>query len=125
MDPDELLAHLRRAADRNAADSAPKISPEGAVARLREAAEHYAQMYAAPRFKVGDLVTPIKDRGGCDVGDPHLVVAACSPPGHCFIGDPCSSALGRWLDIRVLLIGDGGIVPFWGQSADYELWRPD
>ena len=117
IDGTALSALLR---DKLNADSAPKILPEAAVARLREAASRYAEMLHGPRFKVGDWVTPTQDATIKGAGEPHVVVetAQGSP---CF-GKDCGTHDGRRVDIRVLKLAGADIAPFWGESFEYEPW---
>jgi hypothetical protein len=84
------------------------ISPEAAIERLKEAA---ARFNAGNPYKVGDIVTPIKDSPIKGHGNPHLVLEVSAE------GFPVTAqTAGSWVSataftLRVLTIDDGSIVP--------------
>jgi hypothetical protein len=107
-------------------DQEPKILPEAAIARLREAATRYAEMYNnGPRFKVGDIVTPIADSTLRGAGEPYLVIATLTRAEHekCSGVDCGSTQFMPWTDIRAICISHGDIAPFWSESANFEYWK--
>lgn len=122
MDLHDLLSALgENAAEQR--NEKPKILPEAAVARLREAATHYAEALEGPRFSIGDLVTSKADMNIRDSGYPAIVVDVI-PGAPRFHGDPGSIGEGRRLDMRILRVNDDMIVPFWCESWQYERWNP-
>ena len=102
------------------------IDPEAAIARLREYAERFADMYAnGPRFGVGDIVRPYRDAPFSRHDYPHLVVFAQKPAQHEITdnSDISESTFKPWRDIRVLVMANNETAaPFWAESAFFELW---
>lgn len=126
--PMSLTDMINAKADRrDEQEEKPPIDPEAAVMRLREAAARYREMYAGPRFAVGDLVTPVRDGLYQGAGRPHIVVFIFENDiEHTFSGDVStgSATFGVLFDMRVLTFSDDHIMPYWAQSADYEAWSP-
>lgn len=129
--PMSLMDMINANADRrDEQEEKPPIDPEAAVMRLREAATRYREMYAGPRFAVGDLVTPVRDGLYQGAGQPHVVVHVVHEPSgqerHTFSSDvdTGSPTFGVLFDMRVITLTDDHILPYWVQSADYEAWSP-
>lgn len=88
--------------------AASPIPPYAAVARLREAAARFAEQQRGPRFRVGDLVTPVSDGNVKGAGAPHIVVS---------ITDGSAEN-----DLRVLYFCFDTIVSKQLPSREFELW---
>jgi hypothetical protein len=114
------FAELFEQASQGTKEREPDILPEAAIARLREASQHYARPC---QFKVGDLITPVQDSYVKGSGKPHLVIAILWNPEFRFDGDPGDVTYGARFDIRILSISpDGFMAPHWCESAGFQLY---
>lgn len=101
----------------------PKILPEVAIVRLQEVAKLYAEQLHAPRFAVGDIVTPRKDSTINGSGDPGIVIDVKENAQPDFSrSDSDTVRFGARFDIRVLSIRHGDAAAFWCESFEFEPW---
>ena len=119
----EMLAMAAR--DHDGKDT-PRILPQAAIMRMRETADHYAEMLKGPRFKIGDIVTPRADANMKGDGDPHLVLETRRAEPDFGVGGEGSCAFGCRYDMRVLSVPDNeNVVAHWVESYTFELWTGD
>lgn len=100
------------------------LSKEAQAISLRDFNERYQNaMLNPPRFKAGDMVTPIKGVGTKGAGNPHVVleVRSFGSIEPYWSKDASSSGNGRRLDIRVACFVHGeSVSTFWVESIEYE-----
>lgn len=104
----------------NEAEARPTILPEAAIARLAEHAARYAEQLEGPRFKIGDLVTPVSDCDIKGVGEPHRVIDVRPGALPEFGPRTGTNADGRRYDIRILAICGDTVCALWSESFKYE-----
>lgn len=111
----EALARASREED----DERPRILPEAAIMRLKEAAGRYA---AGNPFKVGDIITPRPDASVRGAGRPHVVIATRSDPQPVWTNEPGSNGYGICCDIRVLCFArhSDDVVAHWCESREFQ-----
>ncbi len=107
--------------------SRPAILPAAAVMELRAAAARYAEQLAGPRFKVGDLVTPLANATVKGAGDPHIILEVRTGVEPLWLDSReliASSVNGMRLDVRIAHLhrDDGDICLHWVESYELELW---
>lgn len=108
---------------------APKIDkPQAIEAQVMELQLAYEAYVTLAPFKPGQLVTPKKSSYLKGVGEPHVVLEVLPEPLRYWAtdgADVSSMANGARLDIRVVAYADSGhIVPYMGESWNYEPWFP-
>lgn len=102
-----------------------RISHEGQIARLRDAAPRFARNNP---FKVGDFVTPVGDCNLKGAGEPHLVVAVMDTSGDFCEGTSVEPGLpyyGVKPDLRVASIMQGCLLAFWERSENFVAYEGD
>lgn len=81
--------------------------------------------YGRPVFKKGDIVTPKRQSGTKGAGLPHIVLETnygCEPY---WTEDGTSARNGRRHEVRVMCyVNNEQMVPFWGESHEYEPYDP-
>lgn len=125
MDLSDILGGASEERKRSGNGYDVSLDHEIQIERLREAAEPYTDAKDnGPRFRVGDLVQPMKQFGIKGCGAPHIVVEVLKGAQPLFSSDnPSSLHNGNRLDMRVLVMLDNDtIVPFWVESWQYEAY---
>lgn len=104
--------------EHNHSDAAPSPLPEVQIATMRE----YCALYQKPcRFKVGDLVTPIRGSTVKGAGDPHLVIEVFDEPIRAVHSEKVGTTkFGARLDIRIICLTQGCYVSFCVESFEFE-----
>jgi hypothetical protein len=101
------------------ADDRPRLDPEVAVFRLREAAARFA---APVPFKVGDLVTVRRDAPLTGSGEPQIVIEVRPDADLDWAGEHGSWSFGSRNQVRALRFISGDICPCWVEAAHLEPW---
>lgn len=111
-----LLAALAAAEEQ----ARPKISREGQLARLLEAAPRYVSDEVP--FELGDVITPRADAAMSGAGEPHVVIAIRHAAPYHFATDMVgSNGFGARMNVRVLCFSPAGsICAYWVEAADFE-----
>lgn len=109
--------------------SAPKIDkPQAIEAQVMELQQAYEAYVAPCPFRPGQLVTPKRSSYLKGVGEPHVILEVLPEPVRYWARegtDVSSMANGSKLDIRVVAYSDSGhMVPYMGESWNYEPWYP-
>lgn len=106
-------------AGEEAAES-PKILPEAAIARLREAAPRFDRMAVRiSPFTVGELVTPRKDGLYGGAGEPCIIVETRAQQSAYFNGPSQSGEFGAYFDTRIIRFLSDSIVALWVEGAHF------
>jgi hypothetical protein len=115
-----LMEHMAK--ERQEDERRPKITKAGQIAELTYLAGEYASAMKTFPFKVGDWITPRKNVGINNAGEPHIIVAIREDADYEFITNkrPGTSGQGQYNDMRLLCYVGEDVVPFWAESWMYE-----
>lgn len=78
-------------------------------------------------FKPGDLVTPRTNSPYTHAGEPHIVLEVADQPFRILgndVQETSNTKFGSRLDVRVAIVEDGMIIPFWQESWQLEAYVP-